>query len=199
LRVASLTELLVATQAGLHRLDQTAPGFRDTEIFVLSSNVTRAASAGFDLSLDGTADVVWLENAACGSNPSLDEICPTVGEVPNASGCLGFLLTEQSGQVPELSPPDQGLCRRHHLSFVPDQICLAQLDDDMRPDVVISSPAEDRIYVFPGDGLGGILDPPQAFDAPGGPMVCADLDGNGTDDVAIGDDSQPGRFYFLYF
>jgi hypothetical protein len=199
LRSTASSELLVPTQAGLHRLDQTAAGFRDSAIFILSSNVVAAAGASIDLSLDATADVAWIESAACGGGSSLEEICPTVVEIADAKGCIGFLLTEQSGPAPDLSPPQLGSCRRHHLSFVPGALCLAQLDDDTHPDVVVSAPADDRIYIFRGDGRGGVLEPPQALEVAGGPMVCADLDGDGTDEIAVADESQPGRFNFLSF
>jgi hypothetical protein len=194
---ASSSDLLVATQAGLHRLDEAASGFDGGDAFVLSSNVIAAVGGGIDTELDTNADAAWIEDAPCASGLSIDTLCPITAPAADARGCLGLLLTEQSGAVPELSPPALGSCRRHPLPFVPTAICLAQLDDAGQPDLVVSS--DGLVHVFAGDDRGGLLDPPQSLEAPTGPMVCADLDGDGLDEVVVADRAQPGRFQVLSF
>ena len=162
------SDLVVPTVYGLNRLEQSPAGFEDTGTFVLTPNATAVVSDDFDLALDESADIVWLENAACAPGASTDSLCPITADAPGALGCLGLWLTEHGGPAAELKPPQTGACRRHPLSFQPSAICLADLDDDGLPDLVLSAPAERKVYVFAGDGNGGVLEPPQAFDAAGG-------------------------------
>ncbi len=188
--------LLIPTAEGLHRLEPTSTGFRDTGAFLLTPNALEMIGQDFDTGLDGNSDVLWIEDAACTHGSSIDAACPVAGEVADAAGCLGLRLTELSGFEVDLNPPEVGACRRVPLSFVPGAICVAQLDPGLAPDLVLTAPAERRVYVFAGDGKGGLLRP-APFDVAGGPLVCADFDGDGLDEIVVADESVPGRFHFL--
>jgi hypothetical protein len=195
LRGPQFSELLAISAAGLHLLSQLGAAFRDDGVFVLTPNALGAATANFDVLRDGYQDLLWIESGPCSRGMSIEMLCPTIG-TPSA-GCLGLIPTDQGGAIPDRDLSGLDGCRRIELPFVPGAICLAQLDGDTRPDVVVSSPTERKLYVFPGDGNGGLLDPPQSLAVAGGPIACADFDGDGRDEVVVADEALRGRFYVV--
>jgi len=93
-----------------------------------------------------------------------------------------------------------GGCRRHHLNFLPDGMCTGEFNGDGNIDVALAARDRGSVYIFSGDGRGGLLDPPDEMQLPsggvGGPIACGDIDGDDLDDIAVAN-AASGSVYLL--
>ena len=144
------------------------------------------------------ADLVWIARGPCNDGSGFDDRCPRTppreGSAP--PGCLGVYFSDKEDSIVDLAPPREGGCRRHELPFLPDGLCVGRFNDDPHLDVALASATESAVMVYSGDGRGGLLDPPQRFALPdggGGPLACADFDGDSLDDIAVAGVDAEGR------
>jgi hypothetical protein len=149
------------------------------------------------------ADVAWYSRSECLGGSNFASSCAVWRELPEGQtpvGCLGVYFTDGEDSIFVLRTPSVGGCRRHHLDFLPDGMCTGELNGDGNVDVVIASSERSVVYVFSGDGRGGLLDPPDELALPaggvGGPIACGDVDGDGLDDVAVAN-ATTGSVYLL--
>ncbi len=149
------------------------------------------------------ADVAWYARAPCLEGSNFGMSCPIWRALPEgqtAAGCLGVYYTDGQESVFDLRTPSVGGCRRHQLDFQPDGMCTGDFNGDDNLDVALATRERGTVYIFSGDGRGGLLDPPDERALPGGgvggPMACADVDGDGVDDLVVGN-MESGAIYLL--
>jgi hypothetical protein len=149
------------------------------------------------------ADVVWYARAPCLLGSNFVMSCPVWRDLPEdqtALGCLGVYYTDGQSSIFDLRTPSIGGCRRHHLDFLPDGLCTGEFNGDGHADVAVASSQRGVVYVFSGDGRGGLLDPADEMTLPnggvGGPIACGDVDGDGLDDIAVAN-AVNGSLYLL--
>jgi hypothetical protein len=190
-------DLVVPTLGGIG-LVESKPSLRYdwSDQPIINATLHAAAIAQMDGELanegpDSPADVVWYSRDACTEEPNFVEQCPIwqpLAQGKTAAGCLGIYSTAGARSLLELDSDAPGACRRHLLEYAPDGLCLADFNADDAIDVAVASRALAAVQVFAGDGRGGLLDPPESIDLPGGmggPMVCGDVDGDGRTDVVV--------------
>lgn len=142
---------------------------------------------------DQALDILWWSRSACQSFSGIEEQCPSArqldeqGRLEGAEvlGCLGLYLRVEDEDRIDVVKPDG--CRRHALPFRPDGVCAGDFNGDRAVDVAMTSLDAPELFLFLGDAQGGLLDPPDKIALPpnalGGPLACADLDGDGRTDV----------------
>ena len=198
--------MLVAADSGLQVISGDGRGgdwqWRGEPL--INAPVNRVVSADLDPELDAQVgeggqwlDAAWVAFEPCSDGPSFQAACPVTRANPDAAGCLGVYVSEGRGTgISELNP-EMG-CRRTPLDFRPADLCRGRFNGDPYPDLAVSDRDQARVFVFLGDGRGGILDPPTPVDLPsgarGGPLECGDLDADGIDEVVV----QDGRTASLY-
>lgn len=148
-------------------------------------------------------DVVWYSRSSCLEGSNFQLSCPVWRELPEGQepvGCLGVYYTDGEDSVFDLRTPQVGGCRRHHLDYAPDGMCAGDFNGDGYVDVALATESRSVVYIFSGDGRGGLLDPPEEAAIPGsgvgGPLACGDVDGDGRDDVVVAN-QQNGSMYLL--
>jgi len=163
---------------------------------LVDQRVIGLAGAQLDASVDGSGpadrgglggDVVWWSDAPCRPAPAQ---CPTMPpRSSDAVGCVGVMLTAGEPNVGRVDPSLASSCRRHDLAFRPDHGCLGDFNGDGHPDLVWSGDAAAHLAFGLGDGHGGFALPPRRVALPdgdlGGPLACADVDGDGHTDVVV--------------
>lgn len=147
-------------------------------------------------------DVVWSSREPCLAGNNFQSSCAVwrpLDEGTEELGCLGAYFTAGQSSIFNLRTPTAGGCRRHPLAFRPHGMCTGDFNGDGHVDVALASRDEGDVFVYSGDGQGGLLDPPIVEALPGdsgGPLACADLDGDGlTDIVAL--NGNTGAIYLL--
>ncbi len=136
-------------------------------------------------------DLAWVARAPCTAGSNYAAACPVWRDVVDAEkrGCLGVYYTSGEPTIFDLRTPVRGGCRRHHLPAPPSGLCVGRFNDDEHSDLAVASSEMGEVWLFNGDGRGGLLDPPERVPLPprvtGGPIVCGDLDGDGLDDVLV--------------
>jgi hypothetical protein len=137
-------------------------------------------------------DVVWYAREACLIGENFDLSCPAWRELSAdkpVRGCLGVYYTDGQDSIFDLRTPHMGGCRRHRLDFAPDGMCVGEFNGDGHVDVALATAERGFVYIFSGDGRGGLLDPPEEIEIPsggaGGPIACGDVDADGRDDVVV--------------
>lgn len=188
-------EFAVATAGGL---DFVAKGSNDSYLWA-DRPVVNAPIHGveaIDLDGDDADDLVWFARERCASGPNLQTQCPVVnqgatganGQAPK--GCFGVYLRyidplKRRSNVPISAARS---CRRFLLEDIPSDMCTGDFNADGNADVALTSADSSQVLVYPGDGRGGILFPPQVVSIPvrGGVLSCADLDDDGLSDLAVG-------------
>lgn len=156
-----------------------------------------------DLGAPQVGDVAWISRAGCLAGANFELSCPVwraLDEGQSSKGCMGVYHSDGQDSLFSLRTPSKGGCRRHELTERPDGICSGNINSDAHPDVVVASGESNDILIYAGDGRGGLLDPPERFPLPaggvGGPVVCGDLDSDGSDDVVVVD-ANTGTIYVL--
>jgi hypothetical protein len=179
-------DLVIPTVAGLAFFEQQSAGFTAHDPPTLQHASTYAATIDLNGADDPLTDVLWIEPGPCVSGPSIDAACPLARPPPPShAACLGVYQSDGATPVYMIEPPKIGECRRHGIPFVPSGLCAGDLDGDGTNDVVILDPAG-AVNVYSGDGTGGLLDPPAVSPvSEAGPMICVDLDEDGTSEVVV--------------
>lgn len=185
-------ELVAATDNGLELLVRTADGkgFDWKSTPKVNTPIHGLVVTNLDSTTDANGDVVWFSSKKC--LDAFDDACPYFrrpdeGEVNE--GCLGLYYTDQQSSVFQIRAPSRGGCRRFALDFSPSALCTGDMNKDGYVDVAVASETSDKVYIFSGDGRGGIRADPEVFSLPsgakGGPIACGDLDSDGIDDVLV--------------
>lgn len=161
----------------------------------------RAADLDAGLTTDAP-DLVWYARSRCEEGMNFLNSCPMWRDVPaeEKRGCLGAYFTDGQRSIYGLRTPATGGCRRHHLPILPDGLCSGRFNSDEHVDVAMASSEARSVWIYTGDGRGGLLDPPEKIELPaggvGGPLACGDVDGDGLDDIVVAD-RESGALYVL--
>ena len=204
LRIGVAPDLVVPSIEGLGLAQSLGTSFEYQGSPVINAPVNEAIVTQLDDASEqemGLAtippDIVWIARAPC--TDGFRTTCPTIdaneGDAPRM-GCLGAYFTDGQESVFQIKLPQDGGCRRHALTFVPDGLCVGRFNADPHIDVAVASTRASNVLIFSGDGRGGLLDPPERVALPdtgGGPLVCADLDGDALDDIAVFSTGPDGR------
>lgn len=175
---------------------------------LINAPINRLVAVDLDSELDVARgagsqwlDVAWIADKPCNEGRSFQASCPMIRSQPGGSGCLGVYTADgaQEGLLSELNPAKLG-CRRLGLDFAPAELCSGHFNADSYADIAVSAQDRGEIFVFLGDGRGGILVPPEVVSLPsgarGGPMACGDLESDGSDEIVVADD-QTAALYIL--
>jgi hypothetical protein len=108
----------------------------------------------------------------------------------NADGVLD-LVARNLGMTGNLSialGDGQGFFTPSSVVTHPDRaagLCVGDFDADGKPDLVGVGEWSQDVYLWRGDGLGGLVSPPTVYAGGGWTPVCADFDGDGDLDLAL--------------
>jgi len=185
-------DLLAASDGGLDFLPRQAETFKWT----IRKTPTRVVDFVRTLKLDrdNVEDIAWLSKAACEQYANGSEPCPLMRELSPTGmideqlprGCLGLYVRKVDNKVDTVT--DDG-CRRFMLPFEPAGVCVGDVNGDTFSDLAVSSFDHASVFLFLGDGSGGMLDPPLemplAGGGKGGVVACADVDGDDVTDVVV--------------
>ncbi|MBI4816291.1 MAG: VCBS repeat-containing protein [Deltaproteobacteria bacterium] len=195
-------DVVAATVGGLDFIQNTSASFRWQGQPTINSPIHEILIANFDeRDLDEINDVAWYtrgdpkragvkQRSACLT--SVSQQCPIVrnpavaeGEVD--VGCLGLFLRKPESESIEAAKTDG--CLRYSLEFRPDGMCSGDFNGDGTPDIAMGSSEIGHIPLFLGNGVGGVLFPPDRLELPsgltGGPIACADVDDDGLTDILV--------------
>ncbi len=197
-------DIVVPSDGGLELLAARTGSFRWQEQPIVNAPIHAILLADIDTAVEGprVADAVWFARAPCLKAPNFLDQCPVARALPadEEKGCLGVVYNDGRASIFGLRPPEFGGCRRHSLPFAPDGICVGNFNGDEHLDVVLSAGTSDKVFVYSGDGKGGLLDPPAPLELPpggqGGPLACGDMDADGRDDIAVSNLAR-GAVYLL--
>ncbi len=190
-------DIVVPSVGGLELLEESSGTFAWTSEPIVNAPIHDALVVPLDLTLERRTtgepppDVVWSAREACLEGDNFQASCPVWRALPEeqeAKGCLGAYFTDGEESIFKLRTPTAGGCRRHALDFVPHGMCSGDFNGDDHVDIAIASRDTNQLYIFSGDGFGGLLDPPDTIALPGeagGPVACGDLDGDDLDDVVV--------------
>jgi hypothetical protein len=158
----------------------------------VNAPIHQAEIVQLDTATDDAGDVVWISKEACQRGPNFERACPLFRDLPEgteAQGCVGSFYTNRNNSLFELSSPTEGGCQRYELAFSPDAMCTGDFNNDGAIDLAMGADDQNKVFVMSGDGYGGLLDPPVEFMLPGGgfggPLVCADVDGDRKADIMV--------------
>lgn len=205
LRSDAAWDFVVGVSSGflLFQADPLGTTFGGVTQPTVNAPIDEVLVTNLDSAVDGAADIAWAAQATCLAGGAYDEQCPTfrpVAQGATAVGCIGVFYTSGAESVFKVNPPMSGGCRRYFETVVPDSLCAADFNGDGAIDLAFASHSSNQLFVATGDGRGGLLDPPQQFALPsggvGGPIACADLDGDGKADAVVAD-VQSGALYVL--
>ncbi|MFO0724594.1 MAG: VCBS repeat-containing protein [Myxococcota bacterium] len=185
-------DIAVATDGGLDLISRSVAGFK-WEVRKTPTKSTQGVRA-IDLDNNAQIDLFWWSKQACDDYENSDEQCP-LSRQPAADGkidgqtvlgCAGFYIRAKDMKIGTID--DDG-CRRFLLPFRPDGACSGDFNGDGKLDVAMASYDSKKLFLYLGDARGGLRDPPQALDIPGGSgggmLACPDVDGDGRSDVII--------------
>lgn len=197
LRSDDAYDIVVPSTGGLELIQGKggAPAYAWTGAPIVNSRIHTAIIAQIDPlngeAADYPADVIWYSRYTCVQGPNFLKQCPLwreFEEADQAKGCLGVFFTAGAASIFDLPSAEVGGCRRHLLDYAPDGMCIGDFNQDGSRDVLTSANSSNTLFIYAGDGRGGLLDPPDTIELPGGaggPMACGDLDGDGRDDVVV--------------
>lgn len=186
-------DIAVATDGGLDLISRTGQSTFKWEVRKTPTKSTHGVRA-VPLDDNPQIDVFWWSRLACDGYENSDEQCPLSRQAEAGGmidgqkilGCAGYYIRAEDSKIGTID--DDG-CRRFLLPFLPDGMCSGDFNDDSSVDVVMSSYASSTLYLYLGDGHGGLRDPPQLVTIPGGgqggALACADFTGDGLDDIAV--------------
>ncbi len=186
-------DIAVATDGGLDLISRTNQSTFKWEVRKTPTKSTHGLRA-MPLDKNAQVDVFWWSRLACDGYENSDEQCPLSrqaeagGKIDGQKilGCAGYYIRAEDAKIGTID--DDG-CRRFLLPFLPDGMCSGDFNGDSSVDVVMSSFASAKLYLYLGDGNGGLRDPPQLLTIPsggmGGALACDDFTGDGLDDIAV--------------
>lgn len=190
-------DIVVPSVGGLELIEETSGTFGWTSEPIVNAPIHDAVIVPLDDTFerrttgDPPPDVVWIAREPCLDGDNFQASCAVwrpLDEGQEAKGCLGAYFTDGQESIFKLRTPTAGGCRRHALDFVPHGMCSGDFNGDDHVDVALASRDTNQLYIYSGDGFGGLLDPPEMIALPGesgGPVACGDLDGDDLDDVAV--------------
>ncbi|MBI2373244.1 MAG: VCBS repeat-containing protein [Deltaproteobacteria bacterium] len=195
-------DIVAATVGGLDFIQNTSGTFKWKSQPTVNSPIHDLLIANFDeRDSDDVNDVAWLTRnnpALTGSRArsacltSVSERCPIVpnpalGPEEKDRGCLGLYLRDPESESIESAKADG--CLRYALEFRPDGMCQGDFNGDGSPDIAMGSSEVSYVPVFFGNGVGGVLFPPDHVTLPngktGGPIACHDVDDDGYTDIVM--------------
>ncbi len=190
-------DIVVPSVGGLELIEETSGTFAWSAEPIINAPIHDAVIVPLDDELERRAtgdpppDVVWVSREPCLDGDNFQASCGVwrpLDEGVEARGCLGAYFTDGEESVFKLRTPTAGGCRRHILDYEPHGMCSGDFNGDDHADIAVASRDSGLLYIYSGDGYGGLLDPPETVELPGdsgGPVACGDLDADDLDDVVV--------------
>jgi hypothetical protein len=185
-------DLVVAAASGLVFSRQQGASFGPGPVPLVNPRITRVAAASLDPEADAFRggpsrdDVAWTAPEACVRGVGFQTACPIVRELEDPGGCFGVYASDG---VTSLAGGD-AQCWRYDLPLPARDVCTGDFDGNGANDAAVAT-SGNSVLLFLGDGWGGSSFPPVEVplpaDAVGGPMACADIDGDGMTDIVAAD------------
>lgn len=153
---------------------------------LVNDRLDRVALGQLDPRLDGGADAAGRLDVAFWSTAPCGEVaCPKFGSEASEAGCFGVLTTAGVNHAFSVPIDDPAHCRRRGLDVPARAGCLADVDGDGAQDAVTVGAS--ALFVFRGDGAGGLADPGTRVELEGDAVdvACRDLNGDQASEIVV--------------